>query len=323
MPGKAPESPREAKDLATRGVPVAGPERTAAEARDALVGAELESAADLVILDGESFAGTVPLEALLAAPSEASVGSLAREETPTIGPSESAEVAASLMAQHRRTAIAVVSADGRFEGLIPAGRMLPVLLREHEEDLARIGGFRAGSGRAHRAAEESVAQRLRHRLPWLLVGLVGAMASALLIGSFEDELDKKVLLAFFVPAVVYMADAVGTQTEAILIRGLSVGVTVREVLRRELITGAMTGAVVGVAFIPFVLAGWGDADVALAVALALFASCSIATGVAMVLPWLFQRFGVDPAFGSGPLATVIQDLLSIAVYLSIAVPLAG
>ena len=234
-----------------------------------------------------------------------------------------AEVAASLMAQHRRTAIAVVSADGRFEGLIPAGRMLPVLLREHEEDLARIGGFRAGSGRAHRAAEESVAQRLRHRLPWLLVGLVGAMASALLIGSFEDELDKKVLLAFFVPAVVYMADAVGTQTEAILIRGLSVGVTVREVLRRELITGAMTGAVVGVAFIPFVLAGWGDADVALAVALALFASCSIATGVAMVLPWLFQRFGVDPAFGSGPLATVIQDLLSIAVYLSIAVPLAG
>jgi magnesium transporter len=56
--------------------------------------------------------------------------------------------------------------------------------------------------------------------------------------------------------------------------------------------------------------------------LALFASCSIATGVAMALPWLFQRFGAGPAFGSGPLATVIQDLLSIAVYLAIAMPLA-
>ena len=39
----------------------------------------------------------------------------------------------------------------------------------------------------------------------------------------------------------------------------------------------------------------------------------------MVLPWTFQRLGGDPAFGSGPLATVIQDLLSIAVYFAMAV----
>ena len=143
------------------------------------------------------------------------------------------------------------------------------------------------------------------------------------MGSFEQQLNDKVILAFFVPAVVYMADAVGTQTEAILIRGLSVGVAVRDVLLRELVTGAITGAVVGAAFVPFVLIGWGDAALAVAVALALFASCSIATLVAMALPWLFQRAGADPAFGSGPLATVIQDLLSIAVYLAIAIPLAG
>jgi magnesium transporter len=37
----------------------------------------------------------------------------------------------------------------------------------------------------------------------------------------------------------------------------------------------------------------------------------------MALPWLFEKFGLDPAFGSGPLATVVQDLLSIWIYLSI------
>jgi magnesium transporter len=42
----------------------------------------------------------------------------------------------------------------------------------------------------------------------------------------------------------------------------------------------------------------------------------------MALPWAFQRLGVDPAFGSGPLATVVQDLLSIAVYFAIAIPIA-
>ena len=59
-------------------------------------------------------------------------------------------------------------------------------------------------------------------------------------------------------------------------------------------------------------------EVAVAVALAMFASCSIATLVATALPAAFQRLGKDPAFGSGPLATVFQDLLSIAVYLAIA-----
>jgi magnesium transporter len=149
------------------------------------------------------------------------------------------------------------------------------------------------------------------------------MASAVLIGSFERTLDDNVVLALFVPAVVYMADAVGTQTEAILIRGLAVGVTIKDVFKREVATGAITGALVGLAFVPFVLIGWSELDVAIAVGLALFASCSIATLVAMALPWAFQRLGRDPAFGSGPVATVIQDLASIAIYLAIAIPLAA
>jgi magnesium transporter len=96
----------------------------------------------------------------------------------------------------------------------------------------------------------------------------------------------------------------------------------RTVVRRELLTGVLIGMLIGVAFFLFALIGWGDTDVAFAVALALAASCSIATSVATVLPRLLARFGSDPAFGSGPLATIIQDLLSIAVYLAIATPIA-
>jgi magnesium transporter len=147
------------------------------------------------------------------------------------------------------------------------------------------------------------------------------MVSAVIVGSFEAQLDEVVLLAFFLPAVVYMADAVGTQTETLLIRGMSASVDMRTVVRRELITGVLIGALIGLTFFPFALIGWGDADVALAVGLALIASCSIATSVATVLPRVLSRFGSDPAFGSGPLATIIQDLLSIAVYLAIATPI--
>ena len=63
----------------------------------------------------------------------------------------------------------------------------------------------------------------------------------------------------------------------------------RAVVRRELLTGAVVGLVIAAAFVPFALLGWGDEKVAVAVALAVLASCSIATIVAMTLPWLFQR----------------------------------
>jgi magnesium transporter len=311
-----------AAEHATAQVPTAKPGQSVGEVRDAMAGTPFESAVDVAVLDGESLAGIVSIEALLAADRQTGIAAVMDADPPVVAPGEDQEVAAWLMCRRGEASIAVVDSEGRFAGLIPPDRMLAVLLTEHDEDLARIGGYLAGTDRARRAAEESVMRRLYHRLPWLLLGLIGAMASALLVGAFEEQLDKKVLLAFFVPAVVYMADAVGTQTEAVLIRGLSVGVTVRGIAFRELVTGVITGLVVGAAFVPFALLGWGDGGVAAAVGLALFASCSIATLVAMALPWLFQRLGADPAFGSGPLATVIQDLLSIAVYLAIATPLA-
>ena len=96
--------------------------------------------------------------------------------------------------------------------------------------------------------------------------------------------------------VVYMADAVGTQTEALVIRGLSVGVPIGSVVRRELLTGVVVGIAIAGAFLPIGLVGWGDADLAIAVALSLLAACCTATLAAMVLPWLFDRLGADPAF---------------------------
>jgi magnesium transporter len=66
---------------------------------------------------------------------------------------------------------------------------------------------------------------------------------------------------------------------------------------------------------PIIQLRWGRTDVAAAVSVALFSACSIASAVAMALPWLLRALRQDPAFAAGPLATVIQDLLSVLVYL--------
>ena len=266
-----------AAEHATDRVPVAQSDERVGAVRAGLAGGRFECAEDIAVLEADSLAGLVSIEALLSADADASVASVMDAEPLAVVPGTDQRAVARQMDDRGQASIAVVEASGRFLGLIPPAQMIAVLHAEHERDLARIGGYARGTRRARRAAEERVARRLWHRLPWLLVGLAGAMVSVAIVGAFERQLEANVLLAFFLPAVIYMADAVGTQTEALLIRGLSAGVSVGSVIRRELVTGAILGALVGGAFVPFSLIAFGDAEVALAVGVALFASCSIAT----------------------------------------------
>ena len=312
-----------ARELATGRVPCAQWTQTAGDIRTEISGAAFDYAGAVAVLDGGRLAGVVKIEDLLSASPDALMADLMDRTPPTIGTGSDEEAVVWETVMRGESTVAVEGPSGEFRGLIPPSRLLGALLHEHDEDLARLGGYLTSTAQARGAAQEGVVDRLWHRIPWLLLGLAGAMASAVIVGGFEEQLEKTVLLAFFLPAVVYMADAVGTQTETVLIRGLSVGVELRKVIRRELTTGVIVGLLMAAAFLPFALLVWGDGQVAVAVGLALFASCSIATVVAMVFPWLFHRFGADPAFGSGPLATVVQDLLSITVYLVIATVVVG
>ncbi len=307
---------------ATPNVPVATPSDRAGDVRRCVAGVLFDAADDVAVLRGKEFVGLVPMARLLAAPDGAEMATIMDADPPIVAPDCDQEEVAWKMVEHGDSSVAVLDRDAHFVGLVPARRMLGVLLHEHDEDLARLGGYLRGARGARSAAEEPISKRLKHRLPWLALGLVGAMASAVVVGSFEEQLNEVLLLTFFLPAVIYLADAVGTQTETLLIRGLSVGIHMKKVFWRELMSGALIGVLIAIAFFPFALIGWGDEEVALAVALALFCACSIASLVAMVLPLAFQRAGVDPAFGAGPLATVIQDLLSIIVYFAVAVPIA-
>jgi len=265
--------------------------------------------------------GLVPIERVLAAEPQARVGDLLAEPSLLVHPDEDLEHVAERAAQEGHRVAAVTDTDGRLLGVVPAEALLSVLLTEHEEDVARLTGLRSSTSLARAASEEPVARRLWHRFPWLLIGLLGAMLSAGIVSAFEDQIRDEVLLALFVPAVVYMADAVGTQTEAVVIRGMAVGVPIGRVLWRELGAGAIIGMLIGFSFFVFAFAVWGNSGVAAVVGITLFVSSSIATLIAMVLPYVLARFGRDPAFGSGPLATVIQDLLSILVYFAVAVAL--
>jgi magnesium transporter len=239
-------------------------------------------------------------------------------DPPMVGPGADQEMAAWKAVQRGESALAVVDESGRFVGLIPPSRLLTVLLAEHHEDMARLGGMQRDALSARRSLQEPVWRRLAHRLPWLVVGLLGMLLAADLVAAFEDQLRVNLVLAFFLPAIVYLADAVGTQTETLVVRGLSVGIPIRRVIRQELVTGLFIGVALALAAMVVALWRWDSTPFVTVLGLSLVAACATATAVAISLPWLLHRLGVDPAFGSGPLATVIQDLLSILIYLVVA-----
>lgn len=299
----------------TRHVPVASPKDRVVTVRESLRGKRYDSVAEIVVCDENGrLAGLVNVEDLLAAADDVLLETIMDASPPVVTLDVDQEVAAWKAIRHAEASLAVVDDLGHFQGMITPRRIFQVLLWEHHEDTARLGGFLESSSEAYTTSYESVLSRLRHRLPWLFIGLLGAVLSADLVGMFEAQLQAQVVLAFFVPGIVYLADAVGTQTETLAIRGLSVGISIERVFWREVVTGLMTGTVLAAFTFPIVLWRWGRADVAGAVSLAIFAACSVASTVAMSLPWILKSLRQDPAFAAGPLATVIQDLLSVLIY---------
>jgi magnesium transporter len=304
-------------------VPIVLAEARVSEALASVRRAEFAYSGHVVVVDGLSrMVGVAAVERLLREPGDALLASVAGT-VPTVTADTPEESAATVAAHRRSPVIGVCGRDGVFLGLVPPETLLEILAAEHEDDMARFGGYLARSAQVRSALEESLVRRLWHRLPWLLLGLLGAMASALLTASFEVQLAQVVAVAFFVPAVVYLADAVGTQTEALVIRGISQGVRLRRVLWTESATGAVIGLVLALLFFPFAVVIGDSVALGTAVGLALFFGAATATAVALTLPYLFARWGKDPAFGSGPLATVVQDLLSISLYLGLVVVIVG
>lgn len=308
-------------------VPICGPADRAADVRAAITGRRFDLVDDVAVcVPGDAsgpvpslrLVGLLPLEHLLAADDDVPASELLETDPPVVSPGLDQEKAAWKAVERGEFSLAVVDAEGRFRGLVSPARLLGVLLQEHDEDFARIGGYLASTASARLATEEPLHRRLWHRVPWLVVGLLGSALAAWAVGGFEAQLAADLRIAFFIPGVVYMADAIGTQTEALVIRGMSVGASMRRAFRLESLTGVVIGVFLGAITYPAVLAVFGSPELALAVAGALVGACAVATLVAITLPWLMARGGHDPAFGSGPLSTVVQDLLSLVIYLTLA-----
>lgn len=316
VPSAPPRSRRTARQHLETRVPCLGPGAVAADVREAALRPGNQVTDLVCVVDAaRRLEGVVRVVDALAAEPQRPVRELLHAQVRAVRDDVPQEHVAHAALRSGVASVPVTDAQGRLVGVVPPLALLDTLYREHVEDLHRLAGIRREGEQARNALAEPPARRARHRLPWLLVGLGGSALAAVLVAQYETLLERRVAVAYFLPGIVYLADAIGTQTEAIAVRAFSFGVPpLARALWGEVRTGLWIGALLALIVTPAVAWGLGDVRLGAAVGLALFVAGALATFIGLLLPWALWRRGRDPAFGSGPLATVIQDVVSLLVY---------
>lgn len=163
-------------------------------------------------------------------------------------------------------------------------------------------------------------KEIRTRLLWLSLGLVASLMIAHVISSFEEVLHENLILASFIPLIVYMSDAVGTQMEAMIIRELNRKgkFHFRRFFKRQLMVVLPVAVVIASISVAALYLWQKDTELSFVIGLSLFFGIMSSLVTGALMPYFFWKLHEDPAEASGPVATVLQDFLSIVIFFYIA-----
>lgn len=295
-------------------------EMTAAEAVDEVRRAsEVEMVFYIYVVDDKGhLLGVTSLREIILAQPTAAIKSFMNQNVLSVSASTDQEEVAKLVRRYNLLAVPVVDDENKLLGMATVDDVIDVIYEEATEDmLLMAGGSREGM------ETESLFGVVRARLPWLLVSCIGGVAAIQIISHFQGTLDRLVALAAFIPIIMGMGGNVGTQSAAIVIRGLALGridkkaigmVVLREV-RIGLVLGFIYGVLVGA------LAKLKYASVPMlgfTVGGAIFVAMTVSALVASLVPLVLERLNIDPAVATGPFITSSLDILGVIIYFNLA-----
>ncbi len=305
-------------------VPIAREGQTIGQIHDLLASnaKDFKSINYVYVVDADSkLIGVLSIRDLFVKMREAKVGDVCkRSPLVSIHPESHQERAAYLALRHNIKAIPVVDKNHVFLGEITADSILSILHKEMHEDSLKRAGIRHPDALHGTVLTLSLFSSFRHRIPWLLLGLIGGLLAAKIIGFFEATLEENLVLAAFLPLIVYMSSAVGLQMQTYIIRDLATEQTIRiqPYLMRNVFVVVSIATVLSLLLLGAFGFFFSDWHMGFVLALSLFASVCSSLCTGLLIPFLFSKLSLDPADASGPIATILQDMMSIVIYLGIA-----
>lgn len=269
-----------------------------------------------VVDNNERLLGTLSLKKMLLTPSSTKVKNIYKPEVKWVKTTGSKEEVANLMKKYDLVVLPVVDELHRLQGRITIDDVVDVMQEEADKDYQMASGISQNI-----ESTDTVWVLTRARLPWLLIGLLGGVLGAAVIGRYEEQLGLHPEMAFFIPLIAAMGGNVGVQSSAIVVQGLANNTLGMggwwQKFSKELSVAVVNGFICSLLIFGYNIFFTEPSTLAYTVSLALFAVILFAALFGTFVPLMLNRYKIDPALATGPFITTVNDVLGLFIYFAI------
>ena len=264
-----------------------------------------------VVDDNDKLLGLMSLRRLLLTEKATAVKDIMFTDITSVKATEKNEYVANMMQKYDLVVLPVVDDSGRLLGRITIDDVMDVAKEEAEKDYQMASGISEAI-----ESKNSIWELTRARLPWLLIGMLGGIFGAKIIGIFN--LEKNFELAFFIPLIAAMGGNVGIQSAAIVVQGLandSLRIeSIYQKLIKELAVGLLNGVICSVIILTTTFVLGYSIELSITVSIALLIVIIFAALFGTFIPLTLKTYNIDPALATGPFITTINDMLGLFIY---------
>ncbi len=281
-----------------------------------------------IVDDNWKLIADIRIKEIILASANQTIGELSDNRLISLNAYDDQEVAVKIFSDHDRVALPVTDTNGTLLGIVTIDDVMDVAEEESTEDFQKFGGT---EGLDLSYTKTSLTEMVRKRAGWLVVLFLGEMLTASAMGHFDEEIEKAVVLALFVPLIISSGGNSGSQAASLIIRALALGELKLKnwwyVMRKEILSGLLLGSILGVIGFTriFIWQELGLYDygeywvwVALSVSVSLIFIVLWGTFSGSMIPLMLKKIGLDPATASAPFVATLVDVTGLIIYFSIA-----
>ncbi len=273
-----------------------------------------------VMGDKRRLEGVVTVKDLLMNPYEAVIGDIMEDSVIQVSTSMDQEEVVETMNKYDLLSLPVVDSEDRLVGIITVDDVMDVMEEEATEDIEKMAAM-LPSEKPY--LKTGVFELAKNRIPWLLFLMLSSTLSGAILQSYENAFAAIPLLVSFTPMLMNTGGNSGSQSSAMIIRGMSIGeiepMDILQIIWKEVRVGLIAGIVLAVAnFARLMIQYPGNTMISFVVVLSVFVTVVIAKTIGCTLPIAAKVLRMDPAIMAGPLITTIVDAVSLIVYFNLA-----
>ncbi|MFA6261545.1 MAG: magnesium transporter [Bacteroidia bacterium] len=260
--------------------------------------------------------GIITLKNILLAQPTARLADVFNKEVISVSTSTDSDTIANIFKKYDLVVLPVVNALGQLVGRITVDDVVEVIREEAAEDYQLMSGITEDV-----VSTDKVWVLTRARLPWLLIGLVGGIASSRFIELYEDQLHIHPEMAFFIPLIAAMGGNAGVQSSAIVVQGLANNTlgtkNIIPKILKELRVAMLNALICSALLFIYTMYFADSSGLSVTVCLALISVIIFASLLGTFIPLVLDRFKIDPALATGPFITTTNDILGLVIYFTV------